>query len=70
MEVARQVRIKSPTRPIMFVTGYADTSALGDIDDTQVVRKPFIGNELAEKVQTALAKSAGNSGNKIIRLRQ
>jgi len=70
MEVARQVRIKSPTRPIMFVTGYADTSALGDIDDTQVVRKPFIGDELAEKVQTALAKSAGNSGNKIIRLRQ
>ena len=70
MEVARQVRIKSPTRPIMFVTGYADTSALGDIDDTQVVRKPFIGDELAEKVQTALAKSAGNSGSKIIRLRQ
>ncbi len=70
MEVARQVRIKSPTRPVMFVTGYADTSALGDIDDTQVVRKPFIGNELAQKVQTALAKSAGNSSSKIIRLRQ
>jgi signal transduction histidine kinase/CheY-like chemotaxis protein len=70
MEVARQVRIKSPTRPVIFVTGYADNFALGDIDDTQIVRKPFIGNELAHKVQTALANSAGNSSDKIIRLRQ
>jgi signal transduction histidine kinase/CheY-like chemotaxis protein len=69
MEVARQVRTKSPARPVMFVTGYADTSALGDIDDTHVVRKPFIGDELADKVQIALANSAGNSSSKIIRFR-
>ena len=55
MEVARQVRAKVPSRPVVFVTGYADTSALGDIDETQIVRKPFIGNELADKVQFALA---------------
>ena len=70
MEVARQVRTKCPARPVIFVTGYADTSALGDVDDTQIVRKPFIGNELADKVQTALANSAGNSSNKIIKLRR
>jgi signal transduction histidine kinase/ActR/RegA family two-component response regulator len=70
MEVARQVRTKAPSRPVVFVTGYADTSAIEDIDDTQIVRKPFIGNELADKVQTALANSAGNSSNKIIRLRR
>jgi CheY-like chemotaxis protein len=70
MEVARQVRTKSPARPVIFVTGYAETSALGDIDETQIVRKPFIGNELADKVQTALANSAGNSSSKIIRLRR
>ena len=70
MEVARQVRTKSPTRPIVFVTGYAETSALGDIDETQIVRKPFIGNELADKVQIALANSAGNSSSKIIRFRR
>jgi CheY-like chemotaxis protein/nitrogen-specific signal transduction histidine kinase len=70
MEVARQVRTKSPARPVIFVTGYADTSALGDIDDTHVVRKPFIGDELADKVQTALANSVGSSSNKIIRLRR
>jgi CheY-like chemotaxis protein len=68
MEVARQVGTKSSARPVMFVTGYADTSAVGDIDDTHVFRKSFIGNELADKVQTALANSAGNSSNKIFRL--
>ena len=36
----------------------------------QIVRKPFIGNELADKVQITLANSAGNSSSKIIRLRQ
>jgi FixJ family two-component response regulator len=67
---ARQVRAKVPSRPVVFVTGYADTSALEDIDDTQIVRKPFIGNELADKVQIALANSAGNTGSKIIKLRR
>ena len=70
MEVARQVRAKVPSRPVVFVTGYADTSALEDIDDTQIVRKPFIGNELADKVQIALANSAGNTSSKIIKLRR
>ena len=70
MEVARQVRNKVPSCPVVFVTGYADTSALEEIDETQIVRKPFIGNELADKVQIALANSAGNSSSKIIRLRR
>lgn len=70
MEVARQVRAKVPSRPVIFVTGYADTSALGDIDQTQIVRKPFIENELADKVQFALSNRAGNSSSKIIPLRR
>jgi signal transduction histidine kinase/CheY-like chemotaxis protein len=70
MEVARQARTKVPSCPVMFITGYADTSALGDIDEKQIVRKPFIGNELAYKVEIALANSAGNSSSKIIRLRR
>jgi len=70
MEVARQVRIKVPSCPVLFVTGYADTSALEDTDETQIVRKPFIGNELADKVQIALAKYAGNSSDKIVSLRR
>ena len=64
MEVARQVHTKVPCCPVLFITGYADTSALEDIDDTQIVRKPFIGTELADKVQIALAKGAGNASRK------
>jgi CheY-like chemotaxis protein len=70
VDVARQVRTKVPSHPVLFVTGYADTSALGDIDETRIVRKPFMGNELADKVQIALANSAGNSSSKIIKLRR
>lgn len=70
MEVARQMRTKVPSRPVLFVTGYADTSALGDIDDKQIVRKPFIGNELADKVQFALARTAGNSSRKVVTFRR
>jgi signal transduction histidine kinase/CheY-like chemotaxis protein len=71
MEVARQVRTKVPSRPVIFVTGYADTSALGDIDETQIVRKPFIGNELADKVQFVLANGASdNASSKIVPLRR
>jgi signal transduction histidine kinase/CheY-like chemotaxis protein len=71
MEVARQVRIKDPSCPVMFITGYADTSALGDIDDKQIVRKPFIGNELADKVQFALANGPlDNERSNIVPLRR
>ena len=70
MEVARQVRTKVPSCPVMFITGYADTSALGDIDETQIVRKPFIGDELADKVQFALANGADNESSKIVTFRR
>ena len=40
------------------------------IDEAQIVRKPFIGDELGDKVQIALANSVGNSSNKIVRLRR
>ena len=70
MEVARQVRAKVPSLSVVFVTGYADTSALGDIDDAQIVRKPFIDTELADKVQFAFLNREGNSSSKIIRLRR
>jgi signal transduction histidine kinase len=52
-DVARQVQARQPGLPILFVTGYADHSALADVSDAQIVRKPFRSNELASKVRTA-----------------
>ncbi|HLN09002.1 MAG TPA: response regulator [Xanthobacteraceae bacterium] len=55
-ELARHVRSRFSTLPVLFVTGYADKSALGEIGDASIVKKPFVGDELATKVRAALAK--------------
>jgi CheY-like chemotaxis protein len=53
-ELARNVRARRPGLPILFVTGYADTSALADIDEDHIIRKPFLGNELETKLHASL----------------
>ncbi|MEI7037797.1 PAS domain-containing hybrid sensor histidine kinase/response regulator [Fulvimonas yonginensis] len=53
-EVARQARQRRPELPILFVTGYADQSALADVGEERVVQKPFRNNELERKVRAAI----------------
>jgi signal transduction histidine kinase/CheY-like chemotaxis protein len=55
-EVARLARAVRPTLPILFVTGYADRAALVDINDTQIIGKPFANDELGVKIKLALAQ--------------
>jgi signal transduction histidine kinase len=66
-EVARQVRAKRPALPALFVTGYADRSALTGIDESQIVGKPFTYEELARKVRLALADT---TSAKVVSLRR
>jgi CheY-like chemotaxis protein len=66
LEVARQVQLKHPAIPILFVTGYADKNALRDVGDERIIKKPFIGEELAEKVNTALVKSIPRQSGKVV----
>jgi CheY-like chemotaxis protein len=54
-ELAKQVRSQRPNLPVLFVTGFAERTALSGISDRQIVSKPFVTGELAEKVQLALA---------------
>jgi signal transduction histidine kinase/CheY-like chemotaxis protein len=65
-EVARRVQTTRPALPILFVTGYADRAALEGVSEAQIIGKPFVDNELHEKVRTALARRAPG---KIVRLR-
>jgi signal transduction histidine kinase/ActR/RegA family two-component response regulator len=65
-EVARLAQAKRPTLPVLFVTGFADRTALAGIGEAQIISKPFMDDELAHKVRLALAE--GNS--KVIRLRR
>jgi DNA-binding LytR/AlgR family response regulator len=58
-EVARRALVHRPALPVLFVTGYAERVALEGVGDAEVVGKPFLNGELAEKVRSALARRAG-----------
>ena len=42
MEVARQVKSRFPTLPVLFITGYVDSAALREIGDAKIIKKPFV----------------------------
>jgi signal transduction histidine kinase len=65
-ELARHVQSKRPQLPILFITGFADRAGLAGVSESHVVSKPFTPDELASKVQSALAE--GSSPN-VVRLR-
>lgn len=56
-ELARHVRNRLPGVPILFVTGYADRTALADLSEEHIIGKPFLDDELASKVDRALAST-------------
>jgi signal transduction histidine kinase/ActR/RegA family two-component response regulator len=66
-EVARQVQARRPTLPILFVTGFADRSALAGVSEGHIIGKPFVADELGDKVRAAL--TAGTAEN-VVRLRR
>jgi signal transduction histidine kinase len=68
-EVARQIRLKHPLLPTLFVTGYADQTMLRDLGDERIIKKPFVRGELTEKVNAALIK-AQRSGKVVVPLRR
>ncbi len=70
MEVARQLQSRFPTLPVLFVTGYVDKTELAEIGDARIIKKPFIGDELANKVNAALAKTSPRAGGKVLPLRR
>jgi signal transduction histidine kinase/ActR/RegA family two-component response regulator len=65
-ELARQVQAKWPALPILFVTGFADRTALAHVDEGHIIRKPLAEDELANKVRLALADP---TASKVVRLR-
>lgn len=58
-EAAIEIRKLWPGLPVLFVTGYADTTALmwvGAVGTDAIVQKPFRDGELERKVADAIAK--------------
>jgi signal transduction histidine kinase/CheY-like chemotaxis protein len=66
-DVARQARLIRPALAIVFVTGFADRRALGDVSENRIIGKPFGQEELARKVGAALAEARATN---VIRLRR
>jgi PAS domain S-box-containing protein len=61
VELAKIVRHKSPTLPIVFMTGYTDASLLPANTRDEVLRKPFGPGELEAKVALAISRNADRS---------
>jgi CheY-like chemotaxis protein len=61
-ELARQVRAKRPGLPMIFLTGYADTTALGDTDEDHIIRKPFRDSDLVAKIRRVLETQSSPAG--------
>jgi signal transduction histidine kinase/CheY-like chemotaxis protein len=55
-EVARRVQTKRAAPPILFVTGFADRTALAGVSESHIIGKPFADDELAAKVRLALGE--------------
>jgi signal transduction histidine kinase len=55
-EVARELRTRRPDVSILFATGYADTGALIDTDQAQLIQKPYVEAQVASKIAAKLAE--------------
>jgi CheY-like chemotaxis protein len=54
--VARRVHMRTPSLSTLFVTGFADRTALTGVTESRIIGKPFEPIELARKVRAALAE--------------
>lgn len=54
-ELASLLNESSPSLPVIFVTGYADTDVLG-LNDCTVIQKPFTEQGLREVIRNTLAR--------------
>jgi CheY-like chemotaxis protein len=56
-EIAAAAGARRPGIPVLFITGYADLTALRDIGEERILQKPFGPDELAGKLRRILSGS-------------
>ncbi|WP_170149614.1 ATP-binding protein [Rhodoplanes roseus] len=60
LDLAREARVRRPALPILFITGYADSTVLAGVRHEHILRKPFLDAELDRRIRAVLAnKRAG-----------
>ena len=55
-ELAGHVRARWPDLPVLFVTGFADLTAIAEVSEDAIVQKPFRGDELPRKALRLLCE--------------
>jgi PAS domain S-box-containing protein len=60
-ELVAAVQARHPELPALFVTGYADLTAIASVSAEQIVQKPFRGDELQRKVARLLARATASA---------
>jgi CheY-like chemotaxis protein len=56
IDTASEIGRRHPGLPILFLTGFADAARLSQIDEQDVILKPFRADELDRKVRDALSR--------------
>jgi signal transduction histidine kinase len=56
-DIARHAHVTKPFLPTLFITGFADLTALAGVSESHIIGKPFHQHELAVKVRVALAEA-------------
>jgi CheY-like chemotaxis protein len=70
IETVRQLRQRRPALPVLFITGYADTSMLGTQTGADpVLKKPFSREALAAAVTGALRRASAPPSARVVPLR-
>ncbi|MFL9825401.1 ATP-binding protein [Rhodoplanes sp. SY1] len=57
LDLAREARLRRPALPILFITGYADSTVLAGVRHEHILRKPFLEPELDRRIRAALANT-------------
>jgi CheY-like chemotaxis protein len=57
LDLAREARMRRPALPIVFITGYADSTVLAGVRHEHILRKPFLDADLDRRIRAALANS-------------
>lgn len=55
VELVREVNARYPDMPVLYVTGYADMSALDSVSEDCIVQKPFRDDQFITKVKVMLS---------------
>jgi CheY-like chemotaxis protein len=68
VELARHLAEARPNLPVLFMTGYVDATSRPDLEGAEVLTKPFLVDELVDKVRQVLdragAEAAAGHGSK------